>query len=159
MKVKITALWCGGHKDYTLHVRDTASNPAIIRLVRSHTGTKQRGKTVWKSPIEAEHTVGTEHDRCILKISVLRPRPLTAEEKERFEPMLMQTWHAIAGDCEPHIPRYGNRARVSHIVELVCDANRPEMYGKMSRDDYDVLSMAYSRKDAQAWLRDIFRTY
>jgi hypothetical protein len=72
---------------------------------------------------------------------------LTVEQKARFAPILKATWEAIAFDV-------GSVGSVAEIVEITCDANRPEQYG-MSREDYRALSAAYSDRDTQRWLRSI----
>lgn len=75
----------------------------------------------------------------------MKSRKLTDEEKRRFAPMLQQTYCAIADDAG----RLSRRA----IVEVTCDANRPEQYGGMSREDYQILCDAYNHRDTQRWLR------
>ena len=78
---------------------------------------------------------------------------LTDEQKARFAPMLRATWQAIGPDAEDVISK--GRGRVAGIVELVCDANMPEMYGGMSKEEYRTLSDAYFHKDTQKWLREV----
>lgn len=77
---------------------------------------------------------------------------LTQEQKARFAPMLRRTWAAIAPDCEHLLTK---RGRVGEIVELVCDANMPEMHGGMTHEDYKILSDAYHYRDTQKWLREV----
>lgn len=77
---------------------------------------------------------------------------LTDEQKKKFGPMLQQTYCAIASDAEELLPK---RGRISVIVELTCDANRPEMFGGMSKEDYKILWESYSHRDTQKWLREI----
>lgn len=81
-----------------------------------------------------------------------KPIKLTDEQKARFAPMLQQTWGAIAPDCN-FISN--GRGRVGEIIEMVCDANLPEMYGGMSKQDYKILGEAYHHRDTQKWLRQI----
>lgn len=77
------------------------------------------------------------------------PNKLTDEQKARFKPMLKQTWEAIADDL------MGQRFKRAEIVELTCDANRPQMFGGMSGEEYDTLCRAYDHPDTQKWLRSI----
>lgn len=94
------------------------------------------------------------------KKNTFKPKvKLTFEQMERFELMLRATWVAIASDCEEHIPKTKARGRVAHIIELICDANRPMDYGGMSKEEYEALSLAYHRKDTQKWLRKICASY
>jgi len=72
---------------------------------------------------------------------------LTEEEKRHFAPMLCRTYEAIASDA--------NCSDVDEIIEITCDANRPETYGGMTREEYKVLCVAYADPDTQAWLRKI----
>jgi len=82
-----------------------------------------------------------------------KPIPkLTDEEKARFEPMLQRTWGAIAGDVEE---ANGKSLKVREIVEITCDANHPEMYGGMTREEYARLSDCYHHNDTQRWLRKV----
>lgn len=81
------------------------------------------------------------------------PVKLTDEEKARFEPMLQATWEAIGPDAEPGLSK--GRARQGELIEIVCDANRPEMYGGMSHADYQTLCAAYRSRDTQRWLRQV----
>ena len=84
-----------------------------------------------------------------------RPIPkLTDEEKARFEPMLQRTWSAIAGDAEMASGRF-KPLKVREIIEITCDANHPEMYGKMTREEYARLSECYHHNDTQRWLRKV----
>lgn len=72
---------------------------------------------------------------------------LTPDQKTRFAPALQRTYQAIAADA--------NCADVDEIVEITCDANHPELYGGMSRADYDALCAAYTDPDTQRWLREV----
>lgn len=72
---------------------------------------------------------------------------LTDEEKARWAPMLQATYEAIAADA--------NCDGVDEIVEVTCDANHPEMYGGMTREEYNALGAAYYDPDTQAWLRKV----
>lgn len=72
---------------------------------------------------------------------------LTDEQKTRFAPMLRRTYEAIADDA--------NCSDVDEIIEVICDANRPEMYGGMSRDEYKELCKAYRDDDTQRWLKKV----
>lgn len=82
-----------------------------------------------------------------------RPKvKLTYEQMQKFAPMLVATWQAIGPDCERLLPK---RGRVAHIVELVCDANRPMDFGGMGKEEYEDLTHAYHRKDTQKWLREV----
>lgn len=72
---------------------------------------------------------------------------LTPEQKKSFGPMLQRTYEAIADDA--------NCQDVEEIVEVTCDANHPETYGGMTREEYQILSREYHDPDTQAWLRQI----
>ena len=81
------------------------------------------------------------------------PQRLTDEEKKLFEPMLHDTWNAIGSDAIDAME--GKRLKVSDIVEITCDANRPMEYGGMTREQYKRLSDCYHHNDTQRWLRKI----
>jgi hypothetical protein len=85
-------------------------------------------------------------------MSIPKSKKLTDEQKERFAPMLIRTWGAIASDCEHLLSR---RGRVGEIIELVCDANLPEMYGGMSSEEYKIILESYHHRDTQKWLRQV----
>jgi hypothetical protein len=72
---------------------------------------------------------------------------LTDEEKARMAPQLQRTWHAIGPDA--------NVTKVRDIIEITCDANRPEEFGGMSREDYTRLCHAYEHRDTKKWLRKV----
>lgn len=72
---------------------------------------------------------------------------LTDEEKAHFAPMLQRTYEAIAWDVNCH--------GVEEIIEITCDANHPEMYSGMTREEYKVLCDAYFERDTQRWLRKV----
>ena len=76
----------------------------------------------------------------------MKNRKLTDEEKARMAPLLRQTWEAIAPDC-------GEGLKVREIVEITCDADHPVINGRMSREDYNIMSEAYNHRDTQTWLR------
>lgn len=78
---------------------------------------------------------------------------LTDEQKARFAPMLDQTWQAIGPDCISTIE--GWRGSKTEIIEMVCDANRVQMYGGMSDADYAAFLRAYHNPDTQRWLRKV----
>lgn len=79
--------------------------------------------------------------------------PLTNEEKARWAPMLHTTWEAIGADVEALYSEPGNgRLTKGGIVEMVCDANRIEMYGGMTHDEYEFLVAVYSRPATKRWL-------
>lgn len=80
---------------------------------------------------------------------------LTEEQKQRFAPMLRRTWEAIAPDAEHLLLGEDKEDRVLQIMELVCDANRPEAHGGMSRADYDTLCAVYPLNETQRWLRHV----
>lgn len=72
---------------------------------------------------------------------------LTAEEKARWAPMLCATYEAIASDA--------NCDGVDEIIDVTCDANRPEIYGEMTRAEYNELCRCYHDPDTQAWLKKV----
>jgi hypothetical protein len=80
-------------------------------------------------------------------------KKLTDEEKQRFAPMLYDTWAAIAADAEAYSMESKLTRRV--IIEMTCDANRPEMFGGMSKDEYARFSECYGHRDTQKWLRQV----
>jgi hypothetical protein len=71
---------------------------------------------------------------------------LTHEEKARWGPMLHETWQAIAADME------GQRLTRAMLVETVCDANRPMMFGGMTQEEYDFLMVQYTRRAGKVWI-------
>lgn len=77
---------------------------------------------------------------------------LTDEEKKAFEPMLHDTWAAIAPDA---IDAIGYQPKKNEIIEMICDANRPEMFGGMSKEQYRRLSDCYNHPDTKRWLRAV----
>jgi hypothetical protein len=79
---------------------------------------------------------------------------LTEEQKGVFGPMLQRTWQAIAPDAEPALS-LSRRKRTQGIIEMTCDANLPEMYGRMTREQYRELTAAYYDPDTQEWLREV----
>ena len=82
---------------------------------------------------------------------------LTDIEKQRMRPAIRRAWHAIAEDIgDADLPRSGGR-RVTAIVEIACDANRPMLLGGMSKADDARFSECYSMGDTQKWLRAMFR--
>lgn len=80
------------------------------------------------------------------------PTKLTDEQKQRLAPLLRATWQGIGPDAEPMLSR--GRSRQAELIEMVCDANRPEQYG-MSHDDYTLLCSAYAHRDTKRWLRQV----
>ena len=83
---------------------------------------------------------------------ILKTLPLTIEEKARWEPMLHKTWSDIAPDAEPFLSKRGRKAE---IVELVVDANRVQMFGGMTDEEYAFLSAIYSKPTTQRWLKSV----
>lgn len=77
--------------------------------------------------------------------------PLTPEEKTRWAPMLRQTW----GVLEPDAGTLG-RLTKANIVEITCDANRPQEYGGMTELEYAYLSAIYDKPAIQRWLKSLF---
>lgn len=71
---------------------------------------------------------------------------LTNEEKTRWAPMLRATYEAIAADA--------NCDGVDEIIDMTCDANHPEMYGGMTREEYKELCRVYDDPDTQTWLKE-----
>ena len=83
---------------------------------------------------------------------------LTAEEKTRWAPMLVDVWHTIATDVhEGILPR--SRGRAAMIAEMCCDASMPETYGGFTKEEARALSASYFNKDTQKWLRSVFEDY
>lgn len=81
---------------------------------------------------------------------------LTDEEKARMRPAIRQAWHAIAEEIgDSDLPRAGGR-RVTAIVEIATDANRPLLLGGMSKTDDARLTECYHSPDTQRWLRAMF---
>ena len=78
---------------------------------------------------------------------------LTDEQKAKFGPMLQNTWQAIGPDAEPLLSR--GRGRQGELIEMTIDANRPEMYGGMSSEDYKILSASWRDCDTMKWLRKV----
>ena len=93
----------------------------------------------------------TEQERLarVAKRAALEKAPFTEEEKKRWAKMMHMTWHAIGSDCG----QLGCRITKSLIVELVCDANRIEEYGGMTRAEYDFLGVIYNQPRFQRWAR------
>jgi hypothetical protein len=82
---------------------------------------------------------------------LLEKQKFTPEEKARWADILHHTWHAIAGDVEQAMQEDGQRLTKGILVECVVDANRPMDYG-MTREEYDFLSVVYSRPSGKRWL-------
>jgi hypothetical protein len=82
----------------------------------------------------------------------LKKQLLTAEEKGRWAEMFHDTWRAIAPDADEMCR---GRSRASLIVEMVCDANRVQMYGGMTDAEYKFLGACYHRGDFQKWARGV----
>src|SRR5678816_3412814 len=79
----------------------------------------------------------------------LATQKLTKEERDRWADMFHATWQAIGEDCS----QLEGRLTKSVIVELVCDANRVQMYGGMTDEEYDFLCTVYERPTFQRWAR------
>ena len=78
--------------------------------------------------------------------------PFTAEEKERWARILHDTWHALSADAEQAMVDSGQRLTKTILVEIVCDANRPEQFG-MTQEEYRFMSAIYSQPRFQQWAR------
>jgi len=81
---------------------------------------------------------------------------LTPEEKERWGPMLRETWSAIAPDAEPIFAEYGTPGgRINNIMEMVIDADRPNYFGGMTYEENRVLGRLWVNRDRATirWLR------
>lgn len=79
--------------------------------------------------------------------------PFTDEEKSRWTPMLQDTWSAIGSDAEASME--GQRMTKAVIVEMTIDANRPEMFGGMTHDEYEFLCIISHRPVGKRWLYKI----
>ena len=90
---------------------------------------------------------------------------LTDEERARLASAMVDTWQAIAPDihdCFAFDAREsGKRKHVSAsaLVELVCDANRMETFGGITKEEAAVLSKVYSTPSFQKWARSVMRGY
>lgn len=79
---------------------------------------------------------------------------LTEEEKERWTPMLHQTWNAIGYDAEELLPK-GDRARRACIIEFCLDANRMQTFSDITPEEEGVLCGLWVKNDPKTmkWLR------
>lgn len=84
--------------------------------------------------------------------AALEALPLTAEEKERWAPMLHATWQAIGYDVMQVMGETGQKLTKAVIAEFVCDANRVQQFGGMTDAEYDFLSAVYDRPAVKRWL-------
>lgn len=87
------------------------------------------------------------------RILALAKLPLTIEEKNRWEPMLHDTWQAIGSDVEQAMKEDRQKLTRSIIVECVLDANRVQMYGDMTDEEYAFLCVCSHRSSVARWLR------
>ncbi len=85
--------------------------------------------------------------------------PLGGYEKNKFGPMLRQTWGAIAGDAimgNPDLEGSTDQpSDLEGIIEITLDANHPEVHGGMSHPEYERLLETSRLEDTRTWLRGV----
>jgi hypothetical protein len=83
----------------------------------------------------------------------LKAQLVTEEEKARWAPMMRNTWQAIGGDVEQSMESH--RLTKAIIVECVLDANRVQMYGGMTDEEYEFVCALYGNKKFDTWCKSV----
>lgn len=91
--------------------------------------------------------------------AALKTQRITPEEKARWSRMLVGTWQAIAPDAMQACRESGQRLTKAVVVEYVCDANRVQMFGGMTDDEYEFLCIVWGRPSGKRWLYSVLGGY
>lgn len=102
---------------------------------------------------------GAWYSRPHTKRNALDMEKFTPEEKARWAPMLVDTWQAIAPDALQACRDCGQRVTKSIVVEYVCDANRVQMFGGMTDEEYQFLCVVWNRPAGVKWLNEVLGGY
>lgn len=92
-------------------------------------------------------------------------KKFTVEEQRRWGDAMIATWHAIAADVddgfrlEARLSGKKQRLTPGLLVEIVCDANRLEKFGGLTREEGNVISALYFTRRFQQWARRIMSDY
>jgi hypothetical protein len=116
--------------------------------------TEKKPKPTVKKAAKKKRAYGYNNE-VRYKLLQLQKQLLTPEEKARWEPILRQTWSAIANDTEEAVI---NELDGWDVIELTCDANHPMNYG-MTREEYEFLLVIYNRPAGKRWLKEVLFDY
>jgi hypothetical protein len=84
-------------------------------------------------------------------VSVSKTCPIHGQELwTKIQTMAPRLWCQIAADAEPLLEGLSRKERLEGMVELVLDANRPEQFGLMTKDEYRAI-LDLPPKVAEKW--------
>ena len=89
----------------------------------------------------------------------LDKQPFTAEEKERWSRMMIDTWQAIAPDALQACRECGQRVTTGIVVEYVVDANRMQMFAGMHPSEEEFMYSVLRRPSGKRWAYSVLRGY